>query len=195
MQIWTSLVAAFVSFAALASADDKCHGGCKPQHGHHHHHHHSSSSSSCNEDKHVQILPDVGFYAFNFGDSQTPVWTNFYFKSRNVTAVTITDAYCEGDWFSFADNGRFLGNTWTGCSCDQGCAFYQADPWNCMWDDFHCTGGAFLTPGCHNVTIFTEKSVYHSGTAFIRLDTVCAYEGYLVPCCSLTRSCVKSIYN
>lgn len=189
MQIWTSLVAAFLGLAAIASAkdEDKCHR-------HRHHHHHSSSSSS-DADVHVHLKPDVGFYAFNFGDSQTPVWTNFFFKSRNVTAVTITDAYCEGDYFSFADNGHFLGNTYYGCSCPNNCAFYQPDPWNAMWDDFHCTGGAFLVPGCHNLTIFTENSVYNSGTAFIRLDTVCTFEGYLLPCCSLDNSCSKAIVN
>lgn len=198
MQIWTSLAAVFVGLIAFSAA--KKPEPVKTGEKHHRRHHHrrqSSSSSSRNQDTHVHLKADVGFYAFDFGASSTPVWTDFFFKSRNVTALTITDCYCEGDWFSFSDNGVHIGNTWVGCAkeCDTDCAFYQTNPWNCMWDEFHCTGGAFLVPGCHNITIFTEKSVYNSGTAFIRLDTVCTYEGYLLPCCSLDNSCPKGIYN
>jgi hypothetical protein len=201
MQIWTPLLAVFAGLVALSSAKKAAVPAkqAEKHHGHHGHRRHcsSSSSSSDNQDIHVHLKADVGFYAFDFGGSSTPVWTDFFFKSRNVTAVTITDCYCEGDWFSFYDNGKHIGNTWTGCAGCVGdaCNFYSTNPWNCMWDRFHCTGGAFLTPGCHNITIMTERSVFNSGTAFIRLDTVCTYEGYLIPCCALDNSCAKGIYN
>ena len=146
--------------------------------------------------KKVHILLDVGWYQFAFGNAATFAFQSFHFRSDDFTAVTVTDAYCEGDAFLIYDQSIPLVPTYWNCPyiITPICQFNVPNPTLAVFDGEHCLGGSNLNPGHHNITIEVLNSPYTGGAGFVRVDTVCIYRGLLIFCCFLEDSCNFNVY-
>lgn len=154
--------------------------------------------NSWREAHHVPVLTDVGFYAFDFGKRNQPVRSTFHFVLTRTAYISVTDCFCEGDAFAVADNGVQIFNTMNNCPAGPfKCKNFEANPWVCLNEKRFCSGGAFMLPGAHNITITPTTSVANGGTGFLRVDTMCEdpVTRQLVYCCVQSNNCVRTIFS
>lgn len=148
----------------------------------------------------VTLIPDVGFYQFNFGADNSDVPVKFTFTNKVVQVLTLVDCFWNKDSFKLKNFGRDIGNASAGCTISAGtCSHFRDDPYGC-WklDGVFCTITAVILPGTNSITISTLKSSLGGGSAFIRLDTGCSDGASVVPCCDIPvneRLCNISIFH
>jgi hypothetical protein len=148
----------------------------------------------------VTLIPDVGFYQFNFGPDNTDVPVKFVFTNKVVQVLTLVDCFWNMDSFKMKNFGRDIGNASGGCVfTDATCSHYRDDPYGC-WklDGIFCTITAVILPGTNSITISSLSSSLGGGSAFIRLDTGCSDGASVVPCCDIPvneRLCNISIFH
>src|SRR5690606_28173040 len=97
------------------------------------------------QNHHVPVLADVGFYGFDFGRKNKAVDTTFHFVLTRPAYLTLTDCFCEGDSFRFVDNG--IATFATNVNCPLGpykCKGFESDPWKCLNSGKFCTGNAYM---------------------------------------------------
>lgn len=166
-------------------------------------HKHSSSSSSDDKPKYesVQLIPDVGYFTFTFGEGNSGnyAYQSFFFSLPTPAQFQVTDCFCGGDRFIVHD--MVGGATYAAVQpCDAAnlsCNFYSQVPYECMtaaagW----CKSGWVNLPaGFHNLTIEIVTAPFLSGTGFIILQSLCTVANTPVPCCSLTDTgCEYGVY-
>lgn len=147
--------------------------------------------------KNVDMLHDVGFYQFAFGNYGTFGFARFNFDLHHYSLLTVVDGFCEGDNFLIWDNGVPLFNTTQGCigEVTGTCNFYQPVPQLALEDGAHCYGTIVLPPGPHNITIEILNSPFTGGSAFTMLQKICDFQGILLPCCELQNNCKTLVYE
>lgn len=144
------------------------------------------------------LLPDVGFYQFNFGATDEEVPVKFVFTNKVVQVLTLTDCFLSGDHFKLYDFKKEIGTKSAGCDSNI-TTLFRADPYG-AWKSpgIFCTRTAILLPGTHSITIVPNYSPQAGGSAFLRLDTGCSNGGNIIPCCDLPdaeRVCNISIFH
>lgn len=148
----------------------------------------------------VNMLPDIGVYAFQFGKAGTYAYQNFIVNTDRMLLFEVFDCFCGGDYFSIYDWGQFRANQNYFCqNSDDECSYYSKSPEYCFagnYDDTFCYSYYYLQPGKHNLTIGVDYSPYNGGTGFARLTTVCQYQYYLDSCCYRFDDCnYKIVYK
>lgn len=161
------------------------------------HHYHQYCEDEPAEDQHAvkseELVPNRGWYQFRFGDTDRFANTNFYFTTQYITLITFTDGYCEGDSFVIYDNGEEWLRTKLKNRPPYTCSHFDNNPENCALSEHFGNAKGFLLPGRHNITIKSLNSPYHAGSAFIKSEVVCNFEGTLYPCCQTDMSCSRHI--
>lgn len=148
----------------------------------------------------VTLVPDVGFYQFNFGADNTDSQVKFVFTNKVVQVLTLVDCFWNKDSFKMKNFGRDIGVASQGCTVSSTtCAHYRDDPYGC-WklDGIFCTLTAIILPGTNSISVTSLTSSLGGGSAFIRLDTGCSNGGSVVPCCDIPvneRLCNISIFH
>lgn len=171
-------------------------GGCKPCCD-------SSSSTShwqqpanpCQGDcNRVNVMPDAGFYSFPYAGSNTFSPRSFYICTDKTLILSVTNCFCQGDYFEVFDNGQPILLTLDGQQSAQyppnytpglpvtGCVPVN-DPSTCLASPYFNHGSAVLNPGTHLITILVGASWYTGGAGFLRVDTACLINGLMQPCC------------
>lgn len=170
--------------------------------------------------KNVKIIPDLGFYAFNYKNAGIAVGNSFYYHSDRPTVVTLLDCFCSGDSFQLFDNGVLLGCTEGSDVGDDTCPHFSSDPNVCLFSyennnknsNYWGLFGTVLNSGTHNLTIIPVATPYGKGTGFLRVDYSCPPEtggrkdnrdttdsiffpGCTFPCCVADNSCSVNTVN
>lgn len=170
-------------------------------------------------DSQINLLADVGFYSFSFGQGNRGLFADqsFFFSNPSGDGVRliVTDCYCTGDKFLgfvvSSTNGVGIVNALAFCEADPLCRLYSEDPLQCLYGGGWCNGETFVTqPGTYNVSIQIGASPFERGTGFVLLQSLCWVPsktvtcalgdkspqcGQLIPCCQLDDSCVYSIFQ
>lgn len=164
---------------------------------------HSSSSSSDDAPKYesVQLIPDVGYYTFTFGEGNSGnyAYQSFFFSLPTSAQVLVTDCFCGGDRFIVHDvvTGATINALQSCDTANLSCNFYSQTPYECMTatTGWCKTAWTTLTAGFHNLTIEIVTAPFLSGTGFIILQSMCTASNVLVPCCSLLDTgCEYGVY-
>ena len=143
-----------------------------------------------------QLSVDGGWYRFRFNHVNQSANTKFHFTTHDLTIITITDCFCEGDGFTVYDNRLEILDAHSNCGVKNTteCRYFQRNPEYCLKSHHFCSRSGFLLPGFHDLVVRTMNSPYLAGTAFIKLERVCTLIGSLVPCCQSDMSCSKKIH-
>ena len=114
-----------------------------------------------------------GWSKFFFkGGNGAVAGTNYIFKTKSATTLSITDAYCSGDSFLVYNHGQLILETpFVG---SDNCATYEKHAGKAASSGKFSSGSIALESGHHNITIQTSKNPFGKGAAFIRLDAVLA---------------------
>lgn len=158
------------------------------------HRHHPSRAFTY---KNVKLVPNAGYYAFNFDVSGISVPTAFYFHIDRKALLSVFDCFCAGDFFAVYDGGVIINET--SAPSITNCYLFSADPNVCFFDSEKSwsTATSSLNVGFHNITLLPLVTPYGKGTAFLRVDDSCFTD--LAPsiqiCCRLDNSCQVNTVN
>lgn len=180
--------------AAVDFAENRKRRNCGKDY-HSHRNHHSSFQY-----KNVKLVPNKGFYAFNFEGKGLPVETAFSFHYDRITTLLVFDCFCSGDGFFVFDNGELASITNTNGFKE--CEYFSSDPLECSSHLFLDPPNQWsislsqLKPGVHNITILPYYTPYGAGTGFLRVDDACwLTSSIFAPCCRSDNSCELNTVN
>ncbi len=135
----------------------------------------------------INVLPDAGFYSFPYAGSNTFSPRSFYICTDKTLFLSVTNCFCQGDYFQVFDNGQPIlitdeGQDFPGFPPSAGCVPVN-DPSTCLSSAAFNHGSAVLNPGTHLLTVLVGASWYTGGAGFLRVDTACLINGVMQPCC------------
>jgi hypothetical protein len=120
-----------------------------------------------------------GWQAFTFGPEGVPAPESpFTFTAATAVAVTVTDAFCQGDGFTISDGSNTLGTTgavsaWPECTI--AVPGWTGNPDTAFADPTFSHGVFVVGAGSHSIGVVASTSPYFppiSGQGFIRFDTL-----------------------
>lgn len=164
----------------------------------------NSSSSSSSSDSFLPhevpqkaklqyVLPDQGFYPFNFGLGNAGLNgdTQFIITVTTQTVFYVTDCLCNGDSFALIVNGVMVNapdyyQVNGSCLGEASCGEYSKDPAYCLYSGAWCSKAIMLEAGSYQIDVRIITSPYLGGTGYVMAQTWCEGD---VPCCQLDQSC------